>query len=131
MGKVGLMINDALRHDNAVNKAQERQKNAIFVKKQIDERSSRAKSEMKEQRKECAGYWGPEEKELQGGLVYEQHCNDLIKQMEVNQHRRLDSRHRRLQQERRLVDNSLAEMKQDREKDSRKQRLHKDVLTTT
>lgn len=129
--KVGLMINDALRHDNAVCKAQERQKNAHFVKTQMEERKLRAKQETKDQRKECAGYWGPEEKELQSGSVYEQHCSDLVKQMEVNQNRRLDSRHRRLQQERKLVDNSLAEMRQDREKDQWKQKQHKDVLTTT
>merc|ERR1719159_2300010 len=112
----GLMINDALRYDNALIKASERQKNAEFLKGQMQERKARAEMERKEQRKECAGYWGPEEKNLQPGDIHEDHCKHLIHQMEVDQHRRLDERHRQLQQEKKIVENSMREMSLDRSK---------------
>lgn len=127
----GLMINDALRYDNALIKATERQKNAEFLRGQIEERKKRAQAEKKEQRAECAGYWGPEEKDLQAGDLHDNHCKHLIAQMEVNQHRRLDSRHRRLQQEKKLIENSMREMAVDRLRDREKADRHRSVLTHT
>lgn len=127
----GLMINDALRYDNALIKATERQKNAEFLRGQIEERKKRADAERKEQRATCAGYWGPEEKDLQAGDLHDNHCRHLIAQMEVNQHRRLDSRHRRLQQEKKLIENSMREMAVDRLRDREKADRHRAVLTHT
>merc|ERR1712187_1037385 len=97
----------------------------------MGERRNKLQLEVQERRREPAGYWGPEEKTEQASDVVKKHCNDLIVQMEVNQHRRLDSRGRRIRQERRLVDNCIAEMTQDRERDRQKQAQHKEVLVAT
>merc|ERR1719299_326245 len=110
----GLMINDALRYDNALIKAAERKKNAEFLRGQIEERNARIESERKDQRSQCAGYWGPEEKNLQASQLHDEHCRTLIAQMQIDQHRRLDDQHRRLQQEKRLIANSMKEMAIDR-----------------
>jgi len=127
----GLMINDALRYDNALIKASERAKNAEFLRGQINERKMRADMERKEQRKECAGYWGPEEKNLQAGDIHEDHCKHLIHQMEIDQHRRLDDKHRKLQQEKKIVENSMMEMAIDRSKANEKVTRQRKVLTQT
>merc|ERR1719428_1436016 len=127
----GLMINDALRYDNALIKASERAKNAEFLRGQINERKVRADMERKEQRKECAGYWGPEEKNLQAGDIHKDHCAHLIHQMEVDQHRRLDDKHRKLQQEKKIIENSMLEMAIDRQKAYEKTERQKKVLTQT
>merc|ERR1711904_496876 len=127
----GLMINDALRYDNALIKASERAKNAEFLRGQINERKIRADMERKEQQKECAGYWGPEEKNLQAGEIHQDHCNHLIHQMEVDQHRRLDDKHRKLQQEKKIVKNAMMEMAIDRVKATDKSQRQKKVLTQT
>lgn len=127
----GLMINDALRYDNALIKASERAKNAEFLRGQINERKVRADMERKEQRKECAGYWGPEEKNLTAGDIHEDHCKHLIHQMEIDQHRRLDDKHRKLQQEKKIVENSMIEMAIDRKKQVEKSTRQKKVLTQT
>ena len=50
-----------------------------------------------------AGYWGPEEKDAGGAHIHIAMTNDIIKQMEVNQNRRLESRGRRLRQEHRCA----------------------------
>merc|ERR1719335_1534374 len=127
----GLMINDALRYDNSLIKASERAKNAEFLRGQISERQMRADMERKEQRKECAGYWGPEEKNLQPGDIHQDHCKHLIHQMEINQHRRLDDKHRKLQQEKKIVENSMMEMAMDRHKANEKVTRQRKVLTQT
>jgi len=127
----GLMVNDALRYDGARSKAVELKKNAQFLKGQVEEKHQQKERELYNRRAEPAGYWGPEEKSLPGNYIHRQHCNDLIKQMEVNQNRRLDSRSRRLRQEQRLVDNSVAEMTQDRQKDQMKLQQHKEILIAT
>merc|ERR1719359_13023 len=77
----GLMINDALRYDNALQMAAERQKNAQYLKEQIAEREQRVKMERTQQRGESCGYWGPEEKNLQNPDAHEDHCKYLISQM--------------------------------------------------
>lgn len=127
----GILVNDALRYDSRVAKAADRRKNAEFLQSQMRERKSKMDDEAKERRAEPAGYWGPEEKEMQDEDMHRVHCHDLITQMEVNQSRRLDSRHRRLRQERRLVDNSMAAMSMDRDKERQKYLQHREVLTTT
>lgn len=127
----GLMINDALRYDNALIKASERAKNAEFLRGQIKEREMRASVERKEQRKESAGYWGPEEKNLTPGDIHGDHCKHLIHQMEVDQHRRLDDKHRKLQQEKKIIENSMMEMAVDRNKACRKSAHQKATLVQT
>merc|ERR1719277_275649 len=109
----------------------DRRRNAEYLKEQIEERRKKEDSEIQDRRKEPAGYWGPEEKRGKEQDAVRNHCNDLITQMEVNQYRRLDSRSRRIRQERRLVDNCVAEMTQDRERERQKHQLHKEVLVTT
>jgi len=127
----GMMVNDALRYDNTVGKAAERQKNAVHLKRQIEERKDRREQETQARRGEPAGYWGPDEKELRDADELRVHCGDIIKQMEVNQVRKLKSRSRRLQQEKVVIDNSLAEMSADRVKEKEKIQQHKDILLTT
>lgn len=127
----GMLVNDALRYDFALSKSADRQKNSEFLKAQMQERDSKDRKEVEDWRANICGYWGPEEKELPDASQHITHCSDLIKQMEVNQHRRIDSRNRRLKQEKRLVDNSLAEICQDRDLEQQKLQLHREVLTTT
>lgn len=127
----GMTVNDALRYDAAESKSSERKKNASYLRAQIEERERKDAREKEERRQTKAGYWGPEEKRCLSGSSFLNHNSDLIAQMEVNQHRRLDSRNRRLIQERRLVDNSLAEISQDRDVERQKLALHKEVLVTT
>merc|ERR1712178_193441 len=127
----GMMVNDALRYDATQSKVLDRQKNAEFLKQQIEERKKKDEREKKERRSQIPGYWGPEDKECPDSFDHVKHTSQLIKQMEVNQHRRLDSRNRRIEQERRLVDNSLAEISQDRDAERLKLQLHREVLVTT
>lgn len=127
----GMLANDALRDDMKNAKSVERRRVAQFLKIQMKERSRKDRVDLEEKRAEPIGYWGPEEKELQSDELHRSHCGDLIKQMQVNQQRRLDERNQRLRQERRLIDNSVAEMSQDRQKERLKAAQHKEVLTTT
>jgi hypothetical protein len=127
----GLMVNDALRYDGSRLKAVERQSNASYLQKQIQERKDQRQEEKQARRAEPAGYWGPDEKELRDSRSLKTHFSDLINQMEVNQIRKLDSRNKRLQQEKNVVDNSLVEMSQDREKERDKMSQHKEILTMT
>merc|ERR1712008_641968 len=78
-----------------------------------------------------AGYFGPEEKEVQPPEMHTELCSDLIQQMQVNQQRRLHENDKKLRQEIRLIDNGIAEMAQDRHMQRHKARQHRDVLTAT
>lgn len=127
----GLMVNDALRYDATQSKVRERRQNAEFLQQQIQERKKKDRHEKEESRSQQVGYFGPEDKECPDILDHVTHTSQLIKQMEVNQNRRLDSRSRRLEQETRLVDNSLAEIRQDRNAEQQKLRQHREVLVTT
>jgi len=127
----GMMVNDALRYDATFAKSRERGKNADYLKAQIEERRIKDETDARARKSESAGYWGPEEKECPGMTDQLMHSTDLIRQMEVNQARRIDSRSRRLKQERRIVDNSLAEIHQDRELERQKVQVHREVLVTT
>eukprot|EP00448_Togula_jolla_P007845 CAMPEP_0170615756 /NCGR_PEP_ID=MMETSP0224-20130122/25510_1 /TAXON_ID=285029 /ORGANISM="Togula jolla, Strain CCCM 725" /LENGTH=421 /DNA_ID=CAMNT_0010941515 /DNA_START=48 /DNA_END=1313 /DNA_ORIENTATION=- len=127
----GMLVNDALRYDSLLSKAAERRRNAAFLENQIEERRRRDIMEVEEKRKEPAGYWGPEEKALQDSEQHRALCSDLVAQIEVNQHRRLDSRSRRLRQERRLVDNTMAEMSQDRVREQQKVVEQRQALKST
>jgi len=127
----GLVVNDALRFDGVNAKSEEKKRNAEFVQAQIKERKAMVAAQVQKRRAEPAGYWGPEEK---GGLdpdIFRRNANEIIQQMEVNQNRRLESRHRKLDQERMMVDNSVAEMSSDRAKEQAKVVQHKQILTST
>merc|ERR1719352_1376653 len=125
------MVNDALRYDGSRLKAAERQNNAACLQKQVDEKKQKQQQELEAKRAECAGYWGPDDKQLQDTGELRQVASSLIMQMEDNQNRKIDSRSRRLQQEQVVIDNSLAEMSADRVKEREKLVQHKAILTTT
>lgn len=127
----GLLVHDALRYDSSKAKNEERRRHAQFLQQQIEERRTKEQEEKVHKQAESAGYWGPMEKEAQDPQFHREHCSDLIKQMEVDQHRRLNSRNQRLRQERRLIDNSIAAMCEDREKERQKFNQHREVLVTT
>jgi hypothetical protein len=127
----GMMVNDALRYDTGVVNAAERKKNAAFLQTQAEDKRIKKLQEVQERRAECAGYWGPDEKDFPDSDLQRHHCGDLIRQMQVNQHRRLDSRSRRLDQERVMIDNSVAEMSADRAKEREKLAQHRQILITT
>lgn len=127
----GILVSDTLRVDQRNAKAAERRKNADYLRDQMESKRTQKSAEKHSERAEQAGYWGPEEKAAQSQDTHRELCGDLIKQMEVDQHRRLDSRSRRLRQERRLIDNCMAEMMQDRDIDRQKAAQHKEVLVTT
>jgi len=116
MHEDGLIINDALRYDNELLKSMERKQNADYVAQQIEERKERKNFEKQISKTENPGYWGPEEKHVYTDAMREQHRRELVAQMEVNQNRRLDSRDRRLRQERCLVENGVQEMLADRDR---------------
>merc|ERR1719253_1392634 len=121
----GMAVNDALRYDGTRMKAIERQKNAEYLKQQVQERRDKESKDVEARRAEIAGYWGPDEKALRDPQNLRSHCTDLIQQMEVNQNRKLDSRSKRLVQERNVIDNSLAEMSADRSKEREKYQVHR------
>jgi hypothetical protein len=129
--KEGLEASDVRRFDTARSKARERQLHAEFLQSQIMDRQRHHEAERKERREAPAGYWGPEEKDVGGAQVHIAMTSDIIKQMEVNQNRRLESRGRRLRQEQKIIDNCMAEIAMDRAKDHEKQMKHRHVLTST
>jgi len=127
----GMQVNDAVRADICNAKAAERKSHAAYLKQQMEERQHREQRDTSEKRAGVIGYYGPEEKELQGTELHQDHCAELIRQMDVDSRRRAESRGARLRQEQRLVDNGLAEMSRDRQKERLKNMLHREVLTTT
>jgi hypothetical protein len=127
----GLMVTDALRYDRDQAKAAERRRNAEYLKGQIQKSKAKVVADHADYRARDGGYWGPEEKELQSGDLNRDHCLDLIKQMEVDQRRKVSSRQQRLRQEKRLVENCLTDMAQDRQKQKVKAVQMREVLTTT
>merc|ERR1712194_115944 len=104
---------------------------ADYLQNQMTERKARCKHDKAKRDAELPGYFGPDEKEAQPGKIHNVHCTDLIHQMEIDHQRRASSRNQRLRQERRLVDNCMAEMSQDRDKEREKTLQHRQVLTTT
>jgi len=126
-----LLVNDALRYDGARVKVEERARNATYLKKQVQDRRDKEEREKKDRRAEPAGYYGPEEKGMTDVGTLRQNCQHLIQQMEVNQMRRLDSRSRRLAEEKQVIENSIADMSLDRVKEREKLLEHKDILKTT
>merc|ERR1711879_858303 len=126
-----ILVADTVRLDANQRKADAQRKNAEYLQTQMQERRERDEQEKITDKAQPAGYWGPEEKPAQAHVVHRNMCTDLIKQMEVDQGRRLDSRGRRLRQERRLIDNCTAEMMQDRERECQKNVQHREVLLTT
>jgi len=126
-----MLVADALRHDGTTAKADARRRHAVFLKEQIEEQQRRRRAEKESHRCEAAGYWGPEDKPAQSVETHRTHCQDLIKQMEVDQNRRLIDRSMRLRQEQQIVNNCLVQMEQDRELERQKVAQHRDVLVTT
>merc|ERR1712216_17714 len=106
----GLIINDALRYDNELLKNMERKENAEYVKAQIEERKERATKELRDRRSQPGGYWGPEEKPPRSGRMKHQTREELESQMQVNESRKVDSRQRKLVQERCIVENAVKEL---------------------
>jgi len=127
----GLEINDALRYDVSKRKAEERHKHQMFVKSQMEEQRLRAAQMVQEEKKEPAGYWGPEEKALLPSDIHLCHCDELMKQMQVNERRREYTRNRDLAQERRLVENAQSQLRSDRMMDRQKAEFQREVLSTT
>lgn len=128
MHEDGLIINDALRYDNELLKGLERKQNAEYIKQQIDERKVRRDSEKSALKGEGGGYWGPEEKNVYTDAVKMQHRRELVAQMEVNQNRKLDSRDRKLRQERCIVENGVLEMMADRDRNTAKVERRRSAL---
>ncbi|CAK9114103.1 unnamed protein product [Durusdinium trenchii] len=126
-----MLVADALRHDGTTAKADARRRHAMFLKEQMQEQQTRREEEKANKKKETAGYWGPEDKPTQASQSHRNHCHDLIKQMEVDQNRRLVDRTMHLRQEKQIVNNCLAQMEQDREMEKQKIKQHREVLVTT
>lgn len=127
----GLGVMDSLRNDKRQYTAAARKHHQEYLKHQIQEKNAFATSEQNEFRAQPAGYWGPDDKPPQHDEANQLLRKDLVKQIEVDVHRRADEKTRRLRLEKRLVDNCMAEMSQDREKDKHKYAQHRDVLVTT
>jgi len=127
----GVLVGDAKRKDREVAAKEERLRNAVALREQIEQRQRKAIHDKQATRSEAAGYWGPEDKNSNDPDTSRAHCADLIKQMEVDQYRKHHDKGQRLRQEKQMIDNCIAEMSQDRAKEREKQRAHKEVLTTT
>lgn len=127
----GMKVNDALRYDREQARLAEKLRNAELLKNQMQEQKQQRQTERQAYREEKPGYWGPEEKPAANPDLHREHCSDLIKQMEVDQLRRQRDRGQRLQQEKQIIDNCMAEMSQDRQKEILKQISHREVLTST
>jgi len=91
-----MLVADALRHDGTTAKADARRRHAMFLKEQIEEQQMRKQMEKADKKRETAGYWGPEDKPTQSNATHRSHCHDLIKQMEVDQNRKVVDRSLRL-----------------------------------
>jgi len=126
-----MLVADALRHDGTTAKADARRRHAMFLKEQIEEQQKRKQMEKADKKMEAAGYWGPEDKPTQSNATHRSHCHDLIKQMEVDQNRKVVDRSMRLRQEKQIVNNCLAQMELDREMEKQKIAQHREVLVTT
>lgn len=126
-----MLVADALRHDGTTAKADARRRHAMFLKEQIEEQQKRKQMEKADKKMEAAGYWGPEDKPTQSNATHRSHCHDLIKQMEVDQNRKVVDRSMRLRQEKQIVNNCLAQMELDREMEKQKVAQHREVLVTT
>jgi len=126
----GLLVHDAMRYDNGRARVAENQRVQDVLRHQMRESEERRKSEHADIFGSI-GYFGPEEKEVQQPEMHTELCSDLIQQMQVNQQRRSYDRDLKLRQERRLIDNGIAEMAQDRHMQRHKAQQHKDVLTAT
>jgi hypothetical protein len=127
----GMMVNDALRNDSKQSKLMECKQHSEYLIQQIDERRRKNEKELEERRSAMAGYFGPDEKGLVSAKTHIEHCASLIRQMEVDQHRKLASGLRRREQERSLADNALVEIQKDRERERQKLADHREVLVTT
>merc|ERR1719221_2009643 len=66
----GMLVNDALRYDCSQAKATERRRHADYLRSQISEGSSRQDREREDRHAEIPGYYGPEEKEVQGSDLH-------------------------------------------------------------
>mmetsp|Transcript_90025 Transcript_90025/g.179011 ORF Transcript_90025/g.179011 Transcript_90025/m.179011 type:complete len:432 (+) Transcript_90025:39-1334(+) len=126
----GLLVHDALRYDNGRARAAENRRVQDVLRNQMKESEDRRKREHQDIYG-TVGYFGPEEKEVQPQDMHTELCSDLIQQMQVNQQRRSYDRDQKLRQEKRLIDNGIAEMAQDRHVQRHKAKQHKDVLTAT
>eukprot|EP00441_Pelagodinium_beii_P019739 CAMPEP_0197653036 /NCGR_PEP_ID=MMETSP1338-20131121/34808_1 /TAXON_ID=43686 ORGANISM="Pelagodinium beii, Strain RCC1491" /NCGR_SAMPLE_ID=MMETSP1338 /ASSEMBLY_ACC=CAM_ASM_000754 /LENGTH=452 /DNA_ID=CAMNT_0043228031 /DNA_START=79 /DNA_END=1437 /DNA_ORIENTATION=+ len=126
-----LLVQDALRYDSNAAKADERRRHAQFLQKQIHERKLVKEAEKAARLGQSAGYWGPEEKPAQHEDQHRTHCSDLIKQMEVDQNRKINERDHALRLEKKMIDNCLVEMEADRAVEKEKGRQHREVLVTT
>jgi len=126
----GLMVHDALRHDNGRARVAENRRVQDVLRNQMKESEERRKREHQDIFGGI-GYFGPEEKEVQPQGMHTEHCADLIQQMQVNHQRRIHENDKKLRQEKRLIDNGIAEMAQDRHMQRHKAKQHKDVLTAT
>eukprot|EP00440_Ansanella_granifera_P017878 gb/GFBE01019416.1/.p1 GENE.gb/GFBE01019416.1/~~gb/GFBE01019416.1/.p1 ORF type:complete len:476 (+),score=136.40 gb/GFBE01019416.1/:1-1428(+) len=131
MQEDSMLVADALRYDGNNAKSDERRRHAQFLKKQIEEKKRREQDDRRSKQGESAGYWGPEEKPAQSTNTHRAHCSDLIKQMEVDQNRKLLDRSQKLRQEKKIIENCLVQMEQDREVERKKNSQHREVLVTT
>mmetsp|Transcript_43519 Transcript_43519/g.93210 ORF Transcript_43519/g.93210 Transcript_43519/m.93210 type:complete len:447 (-) Transcript_43519:21-1361(-) len=127
----GLFVSDALKSDKEQARRNELRRNAETLQKQIEEQKNKQVAEKQAYRQDKTGYWGPENKPPLNPAVHKAHCDDLIKQMEVDQVRRQYDKLQQLKQERQLIDNCMAELSCDRQKELQKQIQHREVLTTT
>lgn len=125
----GKAINESLRYDDDRAQQIARKQNAEYVHAQMTERETREASHARSLKEAPHGYWGPEEKiAVDKRTFQEQMCKDLVAQMAVNQNRKLDSRDRNLRQERCLVENAVADMLRERDRQVARAAKQKDAL---
>eukprot|EP00933_Yihiella_yeosuensis_P009022 TRINITY_DN11478_c0_g1_i1.p1 TRINITY_DN11478_c0_g1~~TRINITY_DN11478_c0_g1_i1.p1 ORF type:complete len:497 (+),score=100.91 TRINITY_DN11478_c0_g1_i1:68-1558(+) len=127
----GLLVGDALRYDSTAAKAEERRRHAQYLKQQIREREQREQKEKAARRDDQAGYWGPEDKPTVSSDAHKHHCADLIKQMKVDQIRKIIQKDERLKQEKQLIGNCYRQIEEDRIVEQQKRDQYREVLVTT
>jgi len=122
---------DVKQEDVLEARARVQQSYAVDLASQMEESQLQLMAERARSISEHAGYFGPEEKNFNGAEANRRQADMLLKQMQVNQERRLDSRKRRLCQERKLIDNSEAHLSEERIREKDKLRRERRVLVTT
>lgn len=126
---LGINMNDSLTADTEAASMEERKKNAVAIRQQIEDQRLRREEEKKESRSERHGYYGPSNKTLtvQKQLAKE-HANDLRRQIEVDKARAKDLREYELAQDRIFQESHVQNLLNDQQRASVREKKSKRVL---
>lgn len=130
----GLAVSDAIGADSSQQKAIAVRRHGEDLKLQIADRERRAEAEKEEKRSQVFGYWGPDSKESKARGKKED-PREITKfyqaQMKVNKERKALEKQLQHRQEKRIVENCLVQIAEERDREAEKERRQREVLVTT